>query len=105
MANNIWSKWLIGLSSVALFTGFVGFASKNSESLTQTEKLSSSSGTVQTSTQDELSNQWMSDNQSSSSYGGTNNDSGSDMNSDSSVNNQGSGSQGNFTGRMRTQGS
>jgi hypothetical protein len=59
MANQKGTKWVVGLSSVALFTALIGFTNKNSDTHFAPSNSVASDQTNQTSAQDELTNQWM----------------------------------------------
>jgi hypothetical protein len=107
MANQKGTKWVIGVSSIALFTALVGFTSKNSNTYiaaTNSVATSQTNQTSQTSAQDELTNQWMNSgqNDTNSSF---NNNSNSSTSDSLSVNSSNTLSQGRSSGHMRTQAS
>jgi hypothetical protein len=60
MANHKGTKWVVGLSSVALFTTLIGFTNKNSDThlaAPNSVATNQTNQTSQTSAQDELTNQ------------------------------------------------
>ncbi|MFC3800404.1 hypothetical protein [Cohnella sp. GCM10012308] len=58
MAQQKWIKWIVGLSGVALFTGFVGLVSAKGETTSTTPAESSNSSIAQGD--DQVTDQWQS---------------------------------------------
>lgn len=62
MAQQKWMKWIVGLSGVALFTGFVGLISANGETASDTTagQAGSQSGSSIAQGDDQVTDQWQS---------------------------------------------
>ncbi|SFA72049.1 hypothetical protein SAMN05216312_101112 [Cohnella sp. OV330] len=62
MAQQKWMKWIVGLSGVALFTGFVGLISANGETVSDTTagQAGSQSGSSIAQGDDQVTDQWQS---------------------------------------------
>lgn len=67
MAQQKWIKWIVGLSGVALFSGFVGLISAHGESAAD-KTAGQTDGTIAQSGGDDVTDQWQS--QSDSGSGG-----------------------------------
>ncbi|HJV47374.1 MAG TPA: hypothetical protein VJ824_16780 [Bacillota bacterium] len=60
MANNQLTKWFIGLSSVALFTGFIGLTERYDQDTQSAANTKSNSMDTQMSRQDAIRQEWRS---------------------------------------------